>query len=328
MRPSLRIASASASARRGRSSVSMTSASRTASRALLVCRPPMRCRRSAGWAARSGGELGGGLLHAVLAEDCSWPAASAAATAGGGMGFGNRDQGDILGARGRRRCAAAAMRVAHAGEVGGDLGGGEFGHGREACRLGARGQVAAAARRHSAGRACRVLWLFTDARRLADPLAAVARLPPGLVRRGAAPRWRARGARAALGRALARLCRARRLALSVAGDWRLAAALGAGLHLGAGGGPGGAPRWLRAVTSSAHGVAELAAGAGGRAALAFLSPAFADREPSRRAGLGACRWGADRPAGRRRGGGAGRDRRPRVRRLPGCVGAGAIGALV
>jgi thiamine-phosphate pyrophosphorylase len=168
-----------------------------------------------------------------------------------------------------------------------------------------------------------VLWLFTDARRLADPLAAAARLPRHLggvvLRHDGAP------GRAALGRALAALCRARGLALSVAGDWRLAAALGAGLHLRSGRRPAGAPRTLRAMTSSAHGVADLRRGRR-EGALAFLSPAFASASHPGAAGLGPCRWGL----AARRGGGAaalgGIDGRS-VRRLPGCAGAGAIGAL-
>ena len=47
-RPFFSIAAAIASAIRGGPGVSITSASRTASRALLVCRPPMMCRLSAG----------------------------------------------------------------------------------------------------------------------------------------------------------------------------------------------------------------------------------------------------------------------------------------
>ncbi len=172
-----------------------------------------------------------------------------------------------------------------------------------------------------------MLWLFTDAARLADPLAAVARLPRGLcgvvLRHDGMPGGAA--ARAALGRALARLCRARGLALSVAGDWRLAAALGAGLHLRDGRRPSGAPRWLRAATSSAHGVAALRR-ARREGALAFLSPAFATASHPGASGLGPCRWGLLA----RRGGAVaalgGVDGR-RVRRLPGCVGVGAIGAL-
>lgn len=168
-----------------------------------------------------------------------------------------------------------------------------------------------------------VLWLFTDARRLPDPLASVARLPPGLagvvLRDGSADR-------AVLARAIARLCRARRLSLAVAGDWRLAASLGAGLHVRGGRRPPGAPRWLAVVTSSAHGVEELRR-AGRLGALAFLSPAFPTASHPGTAGLGPFRWGlmARRAEGQvaALGGVDGRS----VRRLPGCAGAGAIGAL-
>lgn len=167
-----------------------------------------------------------------------------------------------------------------------------------------------------------MLWLFTDAVRMADPLAAAARLPRGLC--GVVLRHDADPGRAALGRALARLCRARRLGLSVAGDWRLAASLGAGLHLRDGRRPAGAPRWLRASTSSAHGVAALRR-AHRQGALAFLSPAFATPSHAGAAGLGPCRWGrmARRGGVAALGGVDGRN----VRRLPGCAGAGAIAAL-
>lgn len=168
-----------------------------------------------------------------------------------------------------------------------------------------------------------VLWLFTDAARLPDPLPAVARLPRFLA--GVVLRHDGVPGRAALGRRLARLCRARGLALSVAGDWRLAAALRAGLHLRQGVRPGRAPRDLPSLTSSAHGVAAVrrARHAG---AVAFLSPAFATASHPGRSGLGPVRWG--RMA--RRGGGAGAlggIDGGNVRRLPGCRCAGAITAF-
>jgi len=72
------------------------------------------------------------------------------------------------------------------------------------------------------------LWLFSDAARLPDLLGAVRGLPKGLC--GVVYRHDTAPERAALGTLLARLCRARRLALVVAGDARLAAALGAGQH--------------------------------------------------------------------------------------------------
>src|SRR6185437_11143044 len=108
---------------------------------------------------------------------------------------------------------------------------------------------AAAAR---GGPGCRIptLWLFTDARRLPDPRPAVARLPRGLA--GVVLRHDGEPGRAALGRDLARVCRTRRLALVVAGDLRLAASLGAGVHLRAGRWPGIPRRHRGLITSSAH----------------------------------------------------------------------------
>ena len=82
------------------------------------------------------------------------------------------------------------------------------------------------------------------------PAPAVARLPRGLA--GVVLRHDGEPGRAALGRDLARICRARRLALVVAGDARLAAALGAGMHLRAGRWPG-IQRRRGLITSSAHG---------------------------------------------------------------------------
>ncbi len=115
------------------------------------------------------------------------------------------------------------------------------------------------------------LWLFTDARRLPDPRPAVARLPRGLA--GVVLRHDGEPGRAALGRDLARICRARRLALVVAGDARLAAALRAGMHLRAGRWPG-VQRRRGLITSSAHGLADLLRARRAGASLAFLSPAF------------------------------------------------------
>jgi len=138
------------------------------------------------------------------------------------------------------------------------------------------------------------LWLLTDARRVADPRPVVARLPKGLA--GVVLRHDQEPGRAALGRDLARLCRARRLRLVVAGDPRLAAALGAGVHLRGGRWPAGAPLLVRRrvgalLTSSAHGVAELRRAARAGADLAFLSPAFATRSHPDATALGSLRWG-------------------------------------
>ncbi len=176
------------------------------------------------------------------------------------------------------------------------------------------------------------LWLFTDARRLADPRPAVARLPKGLA--GVVLRHDSDPARAALGRDLARLCRVRRLTLVVAGDLRLAAALGAGVHLRAGRWPAGAPLPLRRrgalLTSSAHGAAELRRAARAGADLAFLSPAFATRSHPGAAALGPSRWARLARAAALPVAALGGIDGGSIRRLPRrlCRGVGAIDALL
>jgi thiamine-phosphate pyrophosphorylase len=150
------------------------------------------------------------------------------------------------------------------------------------------GWARAAATRRGAGRRLPVLWLFTDARRLPDPRAAAARLPRGLA--GVVLRHDGEPGREALGRDLARICRARRLALVVAGDARLAASLGAGMHLRSGRWPGVARPRRRLITSSAHGEADLLRARRAGAALAFLSPAFATASHPDALTLGAIRW--------------------------------------
>ena len=171
-----------------------------------------------------------------------------------------------------------------------------------------------------------VLWLFTDAARLPDPLAALRRLPAGLA--GVVLRDDRLAGRAELGRRLAALCRERRLMLSVAGDWRLAAALHAGLHLRAGRRPAGAPRHLRALTASAHGTADLIRARRAGVAMAFLAPAFATASHPGARPLGPAAWGVVAL----RGGGAaalGGVDGAAARRLPArlCRGVGAISAL-
>lgn len=194
-----------------------------------------------------------------------------------------------------------------------------------------------------------MLWLFSDPARLADPLAALRALPRalprgllGVVLRQDREATGGLAGRIAKGRAVAALCRARGVALAVAcdrnggqgEDWRVAAALHAGLHLRGGRRPGTAPPWLVALTGSAHGVAELRR-VRRWGAVAFLSPAFATASHPGRPGLGPCRWGktarlgsANTRGGIRRGWVAalGGVTAPRVRRLPGCRAAGAIGA--
>lgn len=110
--------------------------------------------------------------------------------------------------------------------------------------------------------------LIVERGRVADPLPAVRRLPAGA---GVLLRDYGAGDRPSFARALAALCRRRRLAYLVAGDWRLAGRLGAGLHM-----PEALARRRRCRwrTAAAHGRAgiERAARAGADAAL--LSPVF------------------------------------------------------
>jgi thiamine-phosphate pyrophosphorylase len=177
-------------------------------------------------------------------------------------------------------------------------------------------------RRH--GRRLPTLWLFTDAQRLADPRDAARRLPSRIA--GIVYRHDSHPDRAALGRALARICRARRLVLVVAGDVRLAAALRAGVHLRGGRWP--APVRRRAlVTSSAHGPADLRRARRAGATLAFLSPAFATASHPGAPALGAVRWtGWARTACLPVAALGGIDGRS-LRRLRFCAAAGAISAL-
>ena len=171
------------------------------------------------------------------------------------------------------------------------------------------------------------LWLFTDSRRLPDPRPAAGRLPRGLA--GIVLRHDADPDREVLARDLARICRARRLVLVVAGDPGLAARVGAGLHLrrGAAAGPGRRRGVLR--TSSVHDFKELRRARRAGAALAFLSPAFPTASHPGATALGAIRWTAlARRAGLPVAALGGMDGRT-VRRLPPllCRGIGAIGAL-
>ena len=133
------------------------------------------------------------------------------------------------------------------------------------------------------------LWLFTDRRRLADPRASVAALPRG--RAGVVLRHDDDPARTRLGMDLARICRTRRLVLVVAGDVRLAAALGAGMHLRGGRWPG-VIRRPGVLTSSAHSAEDLRRTRASGADLVFLSPAFATASHPGARGLGPLRWAA------------------------------------
>jgi thiamine-phosphate pyrophosphorylase len=187
----------------------------------------------------------------------------------------------------------------------------------------------AAARRPGPGRQLPKLWLFTDARRLPDPRPAAARLPRGLA--GVVLRHDGEPGREALGRDLARICRARRLVLVVAGDVRLAAALGAGVHLRSG-------HWPRPIrhgrikgltTSSAHGPADLRRARRAGAALAFLSPVFATASHPGAAALGPVRWVSMARSAKLPVAALGGIDGACIRRLPVtiCRAIGAIGAL-
>jgi len=175
-----------------------------------------------------------------------------------------------------------------------------------------------------------VLWLFTDATRGRDPLVAAARLPKGLC--GVVFRHDAVANRAPMGRALARICRARRLGLVVAGDVRLAVALRAGIHLRGGRWPGvmaANSRRSRLVTSSSHDYKELRRARLAGAAVVFLSPAFPTESHPGAPALGAVRWVALARRGGRVGVYAlgGVCGATAVSLAPFCRGAGAIGAL-
>ena len=175
-----------------------------------------------------------------------------------------------------------------------------------------------------------VLWLFTDLARGVDPLLAAARLPKGLC--GVVFRHDAAPDRAALGQALVKICRARRLQLVVAGDIPLSLSLGAGVHLRAGIWPGAQAAGLRRrrfTTSSAHSVADMRRARRAGADIIFLSPVFPTASHPGAPSLGPFRWSA--LAGRSPaipilalGGITGLTARalPRM-----CEGAGAIGAL-
>ena len=140
------------------------------------------------------------------------------------------------------------------------------------------------------------LWLFTDADRTPDVIAAVENLPRGLC--GVVFRHDGVAGREAVIRQVARVCRARRLALVVAG--RADAPPGVGRHLREGwraAGPGARRGWLSA---SAHGPAGLVRARRAGAGLVFLSPVCSRPRATPRHG----RSGSG--AGRRWRGGRGR----------------------
>jgi thiamine-phosphate pyrophosphorylase len=142
------------------------------------------------------------------------------------------------------------------------------------------------------GRALPRLWLVSDPARLPDPRAAAGRLPPGagVIARGAAP---------AVLAGLARIARARRLALLVGGDGRAALRHRAGLHLpDRAGVPGllpfllarrrGAP-WA-VLTLAVHGRRAAARARRLGADLGLVSPAFPTASHPGAPALGPHRW--------------------------------------
>ncbi|KAF0225556.1 MAG: Thiamine monophosphate [Rhodospirillaceae bacterium] len=140
------------------------------------------------------------------------------------------------------------------------------------------------------------LILLTDDRRLPDPLPAIARLPTGS---GVILRHHDWPERRQLARAVARLCRQRRLILLVANDWRLAAEIGAdGVHLAEGlarhGLTASCRLWRRRhgalLSVAAHSALALGQAARLGADFALLSQAFPSRSHPGRPALGPLRF--------------------------------------
>jgi thiamine-phosphate pyrophosphorylase len=157
-------------------------------------------------------------------------------------------------------------------------------------------ELARRLKRTEAARRLPPLILMTDAVRLPDPEAAIARLP-----RGAAVILRHRDAaeRGRLARRLAAPCRRRGLTLIIAADARLADAVRAGgLHLSEAmlrhGGRGWRlwrrPGWL--VTAAAHSPAAIRAAAGAGVDAVLLSPVFPTASHPAAAALGPLRFAA------------------------------------
>ena len=133
-----------------------------------------------------------------------------------------------------------------------------------------------------------VLWLFTDAVRQPNPLPSIKALPPGIS--GVVLRHDDTPGRAALGTRIAKLCKARRIALVVAGDARLAARLHAGVHLRGGHWPGHPRPKSGLRTASAHSMAEIIRARRAKAEIIFISPAFPTASHPGGRSWGAWRW--------------------------------------
>jgi len=168
------------------------------------------------------------------------------------------------------------------------------------------------------------LWYFSDSSRGGNFLSALSRLPRGLC--GVVFRHDDAPDRTVLGQRLAAICRARGIALVVAGDARLAALMHAGVHL-----RGGAwPALVRVPglrTASAHNAAQCLVARRAGANIIFLSPVFSTASHPGGRALGVYRW--RRLAGAETeiyalGGITGQNIGRLGRR---CRGAGAIGAF-
>ena len=144
-----------------------------------------------------------------------------------------------------------------------------------------------------------IVWVVSDAKRMANPEKLVSSLPRGtgvILRHYGVPK------RAGLAQRLARLCRKRGLTFLVGGDWQLAARVNAdGVHLGdeaarAGLACGGR-LWRRGkvsrlLTVSAHSARGLQRGKDLRASAALMGPVFKTASHPGRAALGALRLAA------------------------------------
>jgi thiamine-phosphate pyrophosphorylase len=177
------------------------------------------------------------------------------------------------------------------------------------------------------------LLLVTDEIRLPDPLTAMKLLPPGS---GVILRHYATDQRRNLGKAVAALARRHRLVLLVAGDWRLAAEIGAdGLHLPEGlarhGLLAGALGWVRRrrrlLLAACHGPLALGRARALGVDAALLSPVFPTESHPGAVSIGAVRFGL----WAKRAGlpviALGGMSLHRLRRLPLAAGLAAIGAL-
>jgi thiamine-phosphate pyrophosphorylase len=179
------------------------------------------------------------------------------------------------------------------------------------------------ARRSRLGRALPPLWVFSDRDRLPDPRGVLAGLPKGLcgvvLRPGGTDCSMLAGS-------LARLCRQRRFAMVIAGEPRLAARVGAGLHLSRGRPGRGGVAGVR--TASAHGQVELVRAWRLGVDAVFLSPVFPTASHPGGAALGAVRWASLVRTARVPVLALGGITAATARRLPrrGCAGIGLIGA--